>query len=466
MAVLRATKAQNITDDRFFPFSPSIRRSIGLNTISELDASHLDSPAETIRRIYFPTCPTPMGDYGSLSECVSQDAHLPRHYEHPEPWKTITASDSNFVFGWCDVVPNGMFQDRMGLSSLSVQRPCLEELPFDRFRTHSVGFHNDQQLMNFDENTAREFLSRFSTQKIIWIGCPQILRPLNHRELCCAATLKEHYNVSPVSTGPTERKMRRNLHNQRSVCRRNMGVHTLVSNLDLSLTTATFPSKKPPTEPNFDIHSDSTTTQTDAAQPGTSQMDTTPAARSADTLDSNNQSDDSDDDDGDFMIHKYLYRPLPDEQRSYIHRTLRSGGHRSNYTDLTNSKIGELEIGFLQPDSGLQSSLEREQRKHLFLAPHRFLSESRRFKKLEERLIRHDNIAGPAIPTPSQLFLMAQFDQAMIERGVWPAQNPPPQPSQPNADSLPICHPGMHITCISMCNISKIRYFFFVPRIL
>ena len=124
---------------------------------------------------------------------------------------------------------------------------------------------------------------------------------------------------------------------------------------------------------------------------------------------------------------------------------MRSGGHRSNYTDLTNSKIGELEIGFLQPDSGLQSSLEKEKRRHLFVAPHRFLSESRRFKKLEKRLIKKDTIAGPAIPTPSQLFVMAQFDQAMIERGTWPAQNPPPQPSQSNSNSLPICHPGMKL---------------------
>ena len=447
MAVLRATKAQNIPDDHFFPFSPSIRRSIGLNTLSELDASHLDSPAETIRRMYFPPVPTPMGDYGSLSECVS-DTPPPRHFENPEPWKTISAADTQFVLGWCDVVPNGMFQDRMGLSSLSVQRPCLEELHFDRFRTHSIGFHNDHQLMNFDENSAREFLSRFSTQRIIWIGCPQFLRPANHRELCCHATLKEHFNVSPITTGPTERKMRRDVHNQRSVCKRNMGIHTLVSNLDLSLTSATFPKTKSPTE------NSSTTTPTDGSRAGSSQtleqMDTTsePATQSANTVDSNTESEDSsdDDDDGDFMIHKYLYRPLPDEQRSYIHRTMRSGGHRSNYTDLTNSKIGELEIGFLQPDSGLQSSLEKEKRRHLFVAPHRFLSESRRFKKLEKRLIKKDTIAGPAIPTPSQLFVMAQFDQAMIERGTWPAQNPPPQPSQSNSNSLPICHPGMKLS--------------------
>ena len=433
------------TDDRLFPFSANVIRAIASRTLSPEDAAHLDSPAEVLRHLYYPKKRGIYMNNGSTHDVALVDRaadpaapQLPRRLERCEElYKVCSPADVRYDFGYMDILPCGVIRDGSYVSEVTLRKPCYEVLRFDYTKTHAESLALAPSLLNIQEGSAREFLSRFSIQRIKWLGCLQLEKPRFSDEFCCRTTPRSEFPPEPGS--PRREKALEDHRNQLPICARNESVFTMISNLDVRRLAAP---TRPPIDPAAASSSkcSSTLTSIDPAAASTSAPSSTSASGSKHTFSGNGNEhgndDDVDPDDDRFYIHYFSYNSILRHLRGDVIRLYREAGLRVTHDDIVKAKVAELEIGFLATDSGLEISVDSAKRKQLLSTPHPFLSGSRLFRDEHRRLVDDSRIKGPPLPSPSQLFNFAEFDTTMQREGTWDDE------ILRNESSLPISHPG------------------------
>ena len=167
------------TDDRLFPFSANVIRAIASGTLSPEDAAHLDSPAEVLRHLYYPKKRGIYMNNGSTHDVALVDRaadpdapQLPRRLERCEElYKVCSPADVRYDFGYMDILPCGVIRDGSYVSEVTLRKPCYEVLRFDYTKTHAESLALAPSLLNIQEGSAREFLSRFSIKSNGWDVC-------------------------------------------------------------------------------------------------------------------------------------------------------------------------------------------------------------------------------------------------------------------------------------------------------
>ena len=108
-----------------------------------------------------------------------------------------------------------------------------------------------------------------------------------------------------------------------------------------------------------------------------------------------------------------------------------------SFENLVNLLIAEIEFGFWSPDSGPQMALDIRQKEQISKCQPLFVSESKRYKTEEARLVGFDKFKLAPRPNADQLFLMACWDNHMTtQTGNWERR---PTETEP---CLPVVHPS------------------------
>ena len=362
------------TDDLFFPLPISALQSWTSHTLTYDYVSHLHPPFHAINNLYFRnTCQmgSPVTSKETLEQSIGDVFNSTTYSE--TTWKLFTPEDAHYSAGFTDVVFNGMKVVHSDDITILQDTPALEEMKFHP----NPNPRWDSIPPSDSQNEARRHLQMFSESRHKSSGCNEdrIFGNSGHPCASCLNTFETIRDAMNPRAAQEDMWFRR-FHCQPN-CRRNKSVHTLVNNLNLS-----------------------TISESDAAANYTHI----------------------------FRISPIEQRELTDEKSQlFLQQRLPIRGN-----DHLRRKVSKLEVGFLQPDSGLQTSLELNKKIQNESKVHPYLKHSPKFRAEQTEL--RQSLAGPAIATPSQAFNMAAFAERQLQDGNWRDLGP----DRP----LSIAHPG------------------------
>ena len=408
----RIKKRRFLKADDAFPLSPRIRRYVNHKSLSYPDAACLESPPEVVRTLLFGRDREDItGSDGSLRSLVSNpllaatenpddnnDAAVrqqrvewmklhaerqtgsARKYQSEQPWRCISLADMDYEIGWNKVVPNGCEQFSPA-GPKWLDRPISESAVFDNQNSDEEDLYRPRE-----QGAAAELLSVPEMNVFHWGGCGQRkLADKDSPHFCCSAVPRHKYETNMIHGFQDRHK--KALLNQQIECEANRHVVTYLHNLNVNRLA---PIK-----------------ETDNAP---------------------------------YYIHAFAFDPSIQRERidvidevinhqSYLRPDIPMG-------EIAHSYVSEWEAGFLSVDSALQISLDRDQQRRMLETSQSFKEECPAFLQHESRLVKDNEVFGPAYPSPSQLYEMGAFRRYQIHHGRWEEE---PVPAAPKM-ALPRSH--------------------------
>ena len=489
-----------VSDDKLFPFSHQLTDD--KSAVSRHERTLLDSPLETMRQLFYGMGNGTFGDLGDFKDNAT--THLlgrtfppKRAFDTQEPWKLFTNSDAMITNGWFVLVPNGM--TTTSGRAMSVQKPAVEKLQFSQELCGLDECRVDPALRDYLESEGRRFLSKFSSDFVIWMGCLQYQLPRygllsRPQEYCCPFTLRSRFEKSQTEANTRDLLKQ----HQRSFCKRNdhvlfftcaFNVLTLPpsrrktaplcsSSMSLPPPHHSPPPPPPPSSPNYQQAASSSSSSSSSSSANTLVNDSGSLRPNSNISESTTSvidpgsddyydvssddenpynSDDDDNDENNFdpltshavynrkrrqRIYLFSFRELLNEVfRRYLTSVLETRENQQpggvGFENLVNLLIAEIEFGFWAPDSGAQMSLDIWRKEQISKCQPLFISESEKYKTEEARLIGFDRFKLAPRPNADQLFLMGCWDNFMTtQTGNWERR---PIETEP---CLPVVHPS------------------------
>ena len=409
-AQARIKKKRSYYDDNIFPLSSHVRRYVSSKSLPRVDATCMDSAPEVLRALYYGRERENItASDGSLRSLVANplldvtenpddnnDAAVRQHrvewmrnnaerqvgsarrFQCEQPWRCVSLADMNFDLGFVKVIPDGCVQaDPVGYAEW-LDRPISESAVFDNQNSDDEDLHRPRE-----QDAASELLSVPEMNVFHWGGCGQ--RKLAHDPIhyCCSSVPRRRYNTHIHGLKPKHEKA---LLNQQIECPRNNHVVTYVHNLNLNRGV---PIKETDNAGNY--------------------------------------------------IHVFAFAPIQKERVDVMDEVLNHESYLRpdlSSEELAHSFISEVEIGFLAPHSALEISLDRDQQRRLHETTQSFKEECPAFLRHEARLIKDDEVKGPALPSPSQLYDMGAFRLLQLDAERWEEEQVPARPGM----ALPRSH--------------------------
>ena len=367
------TPGQKKEDDDYFPLSASVQRCVENGTIHPLQAKHLDPPFQTVANLYYPERgeSTIRASSSRIANAAGshKKIHLaPLHFRNQAVWKNFTPCDHEYSKGFRDFVPSTFTQNFNWDHVQLLTHPAWEKTTYN----DSPELVDEHDLPpSPSQNNAREFLAQDEECRVKYSGCGETQNLRYPSVFCCTQTNRHAHNRN----AEMRRKHEFSLVHSRPICPANRCLHSSINNLDLNAKNA----------------------QNHA------------------------------------LRHFFVIRPVPpnelENQLQFIFdregKRLPFQWHKSQHTE---DRIGELEVGFLEPDSSLQMSLSADRWKSVNAHPHPFLRDSPLYKDhLKEFADNGGAPLGPPIGNPSQNMLMGRWVRKQTEANVWQNRQPTPR---------------------------------------
>ena len=385
----RLKKVTNRKADSHFPFSQTLLKCVHAKTIPWADAYMADSVFESVKvGTYGRINHAKTGSEGAIAELVANP--LPegritnddnendnrererrnaedlvgsgRLYQKEENWKTLSLAELDRACGFTHICPAGLVMTPFAYELDWPDRPFAESAAFDRQMDETEDLYRP-----YETSLPREFLSIPEEEVHVWAGCGQ--RPLSEQDsvdYCCASVRRNAYESTEFGI---RQRHRNAVRNQRVECVRNRGVYTHINNKNVNQLTP--------------------------LRPG---------------------------DDKAHYIHMFACRPMTTERISVKDEVLNQNSY--DRRDLTPEELerlypDQLEIGFCQMHSAVETSLDKDVQSRLIAQTHPFAGESRDFQRLEERLIANNESKGAALPNADQVYDLGKYRNLNIELNRW-----------------------------------------------
>ena len=411
----RIKKVTSRKSDRYFPLSPTLIQCAQDHTIPWSDVYMTDSVFESVKvATYGRIRHGPSASEGSVAELVAnpqsyirtesvndedenndhavRQQHVEdvrrnaenligsgRLYRQEENWKSLSLAEIDAACGFTQIVPAGLELKPYNYQLDWPDRPFAESSAFDRQMDET-----EDLFRPYEASLSREFLSIPQEEIHIWAGCGQrFVSEEESPDYCCGSVRRNAYDSSEFGI---RQRHRNAVRNQRVECSRNQGVYTHINNKNVNKLTP--------------------------LRPGDNKAN---------------------------YIHMFSLTPITNERVSVKDEVLNQDCYLRR--DLTVDEMERLypdqvEIGFLQLHSAVESSLDKDVQSRLVAQTHPFAGESVEFLREEERLLHHNDSKGAAFPNADQLYDLGEFRLLNIDLHRWGEE----QISDEEDAELPINH--------------------------